>query len=59
MIEAASQVVLLADAEKFCMAGLVRVCEAPAIDHIITDAPLSPEAAAAAERADVLVTLAG
>jgi DeoR/GlpR family transcriptional regulator of sugar metabolism len=59
MIEAAGEVILLADAEKFSMAGLVRVCEASAIDRIITDAPLPPEAAAAAERAGVSVTLAG
>lgn len=59
LIDAASEVVLLADAEKFSMAGLVRVCEAGAIDRVITDAPLPAEAAEAAERAGVAVTLAG
>ena len=39
MIEAAAEVVLLADAEKFSMAGLVRVCEASEIDRLVTDAP--------------------
>jgi DeoR/GlpR family transcriptional regulator of sugar metabolism len=39
MIEAAESVNLLADAEKFAMAGLVRVCEADVIDRIVTDAP--------------------
>jgi DeoR/GlpR family transcriptional regulator of sugar metabolism len=43
MIEAAERVALLADHEKFSMGGLVRVCDATALDHIITDAPL-PEA---------------
>ncbi len=29
-----------ADAEKFAMAGLVRVCDARALERIVTDAPL-------------------
>jgi DeoR/GlpR family transcriptional regulator of sugar metabolism len=56
MIEAAAEVVLLADAEKFAMAGLVRVCEARALDRVVTDAEPPPEIAAAAERAGVAVT---
>jgi DeoR/GlpR family transcriptional regulator of sugar metabolism len=58
MIEAAASVALLADAEKFTMAGLVRVCEAGSLDRVVTDAPLPPEVAAAAERAGVDVTVA-
>jgi DeoR/GlpR family transcriptional regulator of sugar metabolism len=59
MIEAAANVTLLADAEKFSMAGLVRVCEAGHLDRIITDARLPAETATAAERAGVAVTIAG
>jgi DeoR/GlpR family transcriptional regulator of sugar metabolism len=40
MIAASDRVVLLADAHKFSSAGLVRVCEAPALDHVVSDAPL-------------------
>jgi DeoR/GlpR family transcriptional regulator of sugar metabolism len=58
MIDAAGEVVLLADAEKFAMAGLVRICEAGTIDRVVTDAPLPAEAAAVAERAGIAVTLA-
>lgn len=59
MIEAAAEVVLLADSAKFSMAGLVRVCEAGVIDRLVTDAPLGADAAAAAERASIAVTVAG
>lgn len=59
MIEAAAEVVLLADTEKFAMAGLVRVCEAGVIDRLVTNAPPPPEAAAAAERAGIAITVAG
>jgi DeoR/GlpR family transcriptional regulator of sugar metabolism len=59
MIEAAADVTLLADAEKFAMAGLVRVCAADHLDRLITDAPLPPAAATAAERAGVAVTVTG
>jgi DeoR/GlpR family transcriptional regulator of sugar metabolism len=58
MIAAAASVALLADAEKFAMAGLVRVCDAGSLDRIVTDAPLAAEPAAAAERAGVDVTIA-
>jgi DeoR/GlpR family transcriptional regulator of sugar metabolism len=59
MIEAAAEVVLLADAEKFSMAGLVRVCEAGLIDRLVTNAPPPADAAAAAERAGITITIAG
>jgi DeoR/GlpR family transcriptional regulator of sugar metabolism len=59
MIEAATNVALLADAEKFVMAGLVRVCEAGHLDQLITDAPLPDAVAAVAERSGVAVTIAG
>ena len=58
MIEAAERVVLLADAEKFAMGGSVRVCEAGAIDHIVTDGPLPADARAAVDEAGIGVTIA-
>ncbi|WCB96475.1 Glucitol operon repressor [Baekduia alba] len=58
MIEAAANVTLLADAEKFTMAGLVRVCDASHLDRVITDGPLPAATAAAAERAGVEVSVA-
>ena len=39
MIAAAGRVVLLADAAKFAGSGSVRVCEADALDVLVTDAP--------------------
>jgi DeoR/GlpR family transcriptional regulator of sugar metabolism len=39
MIAAADRVVLLADAAKFAGFGSVRVCEAAALDALVTDAP--------------------
>ena len=44
MIAAADRVVLLADAAKFSGSGIVRVCAAGELDHLITDA--APPAAA-------------
>jgi DeoR/GlpR family transcriptional regulator of sugar metabolism len=58
MIAAADRVVLLADAQKFSMSGIVRVCEAGAIDHIVTDAALAPAARAAIDEAGIGVTVA-
>jgi DeoR/GlpR family transcriptional regulator of sugar metabolism len=58
MIAAAERVVLLADAAKFAMGGSVRVCEADAIDHIVTDASLPGAARAAIHEAGIEVTLA-
>jgi DeoR/GlpR family transcriptional regulator of sugar metabolism len=58
MIEAAASVVLLADAAKFSMSGVVRVCEAGVIDHIVTDGALPPAARAAIDDAGIGVTIA-
>jgi DeoR/GlpR family transcriptional regulator of sugar metabolism len=58
MIAAAERVVLLADAEKFAMSGSVRVCEAGAIDHIVTDDALPVAARAAIDEAGIGVTIA-
>ena len=58
MIEAADRVVLLADAAKFAMRGDVRVCEAGAIDHIVTDGSLPAAARAAIDDAGIEVTIA-
>jgi len=58
MIAAAHRVALLADAAKFSMSGVVRVCGPEAIDHIVTDAPLPATCRSAAEQNGVEVTLA-
>jgi DeoR/GlpR family transcriptional regulator of sugar metabolism len=57
MIEAAETVVLLADAEKFSMSGVVRVCEAGAIDHIVTDGAIPAAVRAAIDDAGIEVTI--
>jgi DeoR/GlpR family transcriptional regulator of sugar metabolism len=58
MIAAATRVVLLADAEKFAMKGIVRVCEAGAIDQIVTDDALPASTRAAIDDAGIEVTVA-
>jgi DeoR/GlpR family transcriptional regulator of sugar metabolism len=58
MIAAAARVVLLADAVKFSESGVVRVCGAGAIDHIVTDASLPAAARAAIDEAGIGVTIA-
>jgi len=58
MIDAADRVVLLADAEKFSMNGIVRVCEAGAIDRVVTDAALPASARATIEDMEIEVTIA-
>jgi DeoR/GlpR family transcriptional regulator of sugar metabolism len=58
MIEAAGCVALLADAEKFSMAGMVWVTDAGSLDHIVSDAPLPEACAPAVETSGVEVTVA-
>jgi DeoR/GlpR family transcriptional regulator of sugar metabolism len=58
MIAAAGRVVLLADAEKFAMSGLVRVCDAGCIDDIVTDRPLPAACGPALDDTDIEVTIA-
>jgi DeoR/GlpR family transcriptional regulator of sugar metabolism len=58
MIEAAECVALLADAEKFAMAGLVRVCQAAALDNVVTDAPVPAACRPAIQDAGIEVTVA-
>jgi DeoR/GlpR family transcriptional regulator of sugar metabolism len=58
MIQAAAGVVLLADHEKFSMAGLVWVTDVGSLDHIVTDAPLPPACRPAAHASGVEVTVA-
>jgi len=58
MIDAAADVVLLADAEKFEMTGLVHVCDSRDLDRIVTDRPLGEAAAKAADEAGVSVIVA-
>ncbi|MDX6728871.1 MAG: hypothetical protein QOK49_3676 [Baekduia sp.] len=57
MIDAAERVTLLADVEKFSMGGLVRVCEADAIDEIITDGPLLDACGPAVADGGIAVTI--
>jgi DeoR/GlpR family transcriptional regulator of sugar metabolism len=58
MIAAADCVVLLADAAKFAMSGVVRVCGPEAIDHVVTDAPLPAACRSAVDAAGIEVTIA-
>ena len=58
MIGAAASVTLLADREKFAMSGLVQVCDARAIDHIVTDEPLPVACGPSLEDSGIEVTLA-
>jgi DeoR/GlpR family transcriptional regulator of sugar metabolism len=55
MIAAADRVVLLADAAKFSMGGIVRVCGADELQAIVTDAPRDEPALRELERARVEV----
>ena len=58
MIAGADAVVLLADAAKFAMTGMVRVCGPESIDEIVTDAPLAPACRSAVDAAGIEVTIA-
>jgi len=58
MIEAAECVALLADSDKFSMAGLVWVTDARSIDQIVTDAPVPAACRPAIEESGVEVTIA-
>jgi DeoR/GlpR family transcriptional regulator of sugar metabolism len=58
MIENAACVALLADAEKFSMAGMVWVTDAGSLDHVVTDAPVPDACRAAVEESGVEVSVA-
>jgi len=58
MIAGATEVVLIADAAKFSMTGMVRVCGPESISHIVTDAPLPASARSAVDAAGIEVTVA-
>jgi DeoR/GlpR family transcriptional regulator of sugar metabolism len=58
MIAAADRVMLLADAAKFSMSGVVRVCGPESIDHVVTDAPLPAACRSAVDAAGIEVTVA-
>jgi DeoR/GlpR family transcriptional regulator of sugar metabolism len=58
MIAGAAEVVLLADAAKFSMTGVVRVCGPESLSHIVTDAPLPASARSAVDAAGIEVTIA-
>jgi DeoR/GlpR family transcriptional regulator of sugar metabolism len=58
MIAGAGEVVLIADAAKFLMTGMVRVCGPESITHIVTDAPLPAACRSAVDAAGIEVTIA-
>lgn len=58
MIAASRCVALLADADKFSSAGLVRVCDASAIHHVVTDGPLPANCQVAIDDNAIEVTTA-
>jgi DeoR/GlpR family transcriptional regulator of sugar metabolism len=58
MIANSERVVLLADAAKFSMTGVVRVCGPESLDRIVTDAPLPQASRAALAAASIEVTIA-
>jgi DeoR/GlpR family transcriptional regulator of sugar metabolism len=58
MIDAAATVTLLADREKFSMSGLVKICDAGAIDRIVTDQPLPAACGPSLEESGIEVTVA-
>ena len=58
MIANSSRVLLLADAAKFSMSGVVRVCGPESLDHIVTDAPVPYGSRATLEAAGIEVTVA-
>jgi DeoR/GlpR family transcriptional regulator of sugar metabolism len=58
MIGGAGEVVLIADAAKFSMTGMVRVCGPESITHIVTDAPLPAACRSAVDAAGIEVTVA-
>jgi DeoR/GlpR family transcriptional regulator of sugar metabolism len=57
MIAGADEVVLIADAAKFSMTGMVRVCGPESISHIVTDAPLPAACRSAVDHAGIEVTI--
>ena len=58
MMSGADHVVLLADAAKFSMTGVVRVCGPESIDQIVTDAPLPAACRSTVDAAGIEVTVA-
>jgi DeoR/GlpR family transcriptional regulator of sugar metabolism len=58
MIAGATEVVLIADAAKFSMTGMVRVCGPEAISQIVTDAPPPAACRSAVDAAGIEVTIA-
>jgi DeoR/GlpR family transcriptional regulator of sugar metabolism len=58
MMAAAARSVLLVDSAKFEMRGVVRVCQATALDALVTDSGIPKRARAALERAGVEVLVA-
>src|SRR3954447_22371527 len=58
MIAGADCVVLVADAAKFSMTGVVRVCGAESIHHVVTDAPVPAPCRSAVDAAGIEVTVA-
>ncbi len=55
MMQAANEVILVADSSKFGLAQLVRICPIQAVRRIVTDDALPPEAAAALEAEGITI----
>ena len=58
MLGGADCTVMIADAAKFSMTGVVRVCGPESIDHVVTDAPLPAACRSAVDAAGIEVTVA-
>jgi DeoR/GlpR family transcriptional regulator of sugar metabolism len=58
MIANSESVVLLADAAKFSMSGVVRICGPESLDHIVTDEPIPHASRATLAAASIEVTIA-
>jgi DeoR/GlpR family transcriptional regulator of sugar metabolism len=58
MIANSESVVLLADAAKFSMSGVVRICGPESLDHIVSDAPIPHASRATLAAASIEVTIA-
>jgi DeoR/GlpR family transcriptional regulator of sugar metabolism len=55
MIQAANEVILIADSSKFGLAQLVKICPIRAVQRIVTDDAISPDAVAALEAEGIAV----
>ncbi len=59
MMQAANEVILVADSSKFGLAHLVKICPIQSVHRVVTDDALSPEGAAALEAEGMIVITPG